>query len=625
MSRNRRTSPGVVHVPAAVATLQPFVDAGVLGAPEVHLAAWVVRASGVTDPLVVLGVAMASWAAQHGHACADLAELPEVVMAASAAGPTGLERTGELHLEWPELGTWVAALAAGAPAVRVVDTWDEPGRLDQEPLVLHQHRLYLQRHWVDECTVAGLLRAQATQRDADLSRSVQSLLDVLLPIEVDGSSNQQRLAVQCAATHRVALVVGGPGTGKTYSVARLLAALVTEARSHGRALHIALAAPTGKAAARLKESIDAAVGGKDLAEAVDPNVLAEIGRLAPTTIHRLLGAAPPRRTRFAHDAAHRLPHDVIVIDETSMVSLALLARLLEAVRPEARLVLVGDPDQLESVELGAVLGDLVSAGSVPATPLADHVVRLTRTHRFGGDSPIALLADAVRLGDPDTARLRASASAGSSSVRLVEASDPRSSTATGAVAALVVPVLERLRDAAESADALGALEASHEVRILCAHREGPFGVEAWNDLGERWLCGPAGASGRWYAGRPVLVTRNDARLGLANGDNGVVVRRGDRLRAVFSLGGELVEFDPVQLDSVETAYAMTVHKSQGSEYHSVVLVLPPEHSPLVGRELLYTAVTRARRQLLMVGTPEALEACVTAPARRMTGLARALG
>jgi len=361
----------------------------------------------------------------------------------------------------------------------------------------------------------------------------------------------------------------------------------------------------------------------------------------PLTIHRLLGPLPTKRQRFRHDAAAPLPYDVVVIDETSMVALPLLARLLEAVRPDASLVLVGDPDQLESVELGAVLRDLAEvavpgdgpSSSVTSSVLAGHGVRLLRSHRVEVDSPIALLADAVRSGDAplaDQRSPRASSStdvgdgAGGGSVRFVEHDDPSSSAVVEAVRSFIEPAFIDVRQAAEAGDAESALRAVGRARILCAHRHGPHGVSTWNSLVERWLHGPTGPGRAWYPGRPLLVMSNAPRLGLSNGDTGVLIRSADRLVAVFRGEHGLLQFEPVQLDDVETAFAMTVHKSQGSEYPDVALVLPPATSPLASRELLYTGITRTRSRLLVVGSRTALEQSVLTSSHRMTGLADAL-
>ena len=609
-----------VRIPPSVVSLTPWVEAGVLGPTEVHLADWVARASGDDRALVALAVGMASWAAQHGHACADLRQLPEAVAAEHAVRN---DDQSAVELEWPDTEHWLEVLRDAPAVVRCTDVVDEVAVLDQHPLVMHGSRVYLQRYWVDECGIAASLRTRAGDVSTELTPAAATVLEQLLPSLDHGEPNLQRAAADAVLTNRIALVVGGPGTGKTYSVARMLAVLLEQQPS----LRVALAAPTGKAAARLQESIAAALQQPDVEQHISAEVRGTLAAVTPSTIHRLLGPLGDRRQRFRYDAANPLPHDVVVIDETSMVSLPLMARLLEAVRPDARLVLIGDPDQLESVDLGAVLGDLVQVVvDHPEGVLAGRGRRLVRGHRYGGDTPIALLADAVRRGDAATAlqHLRADALVDGSSVRFHECLDPTTPAVVAAVEHVVGPQLAALRAAAEAGDAEGALAASAAVRILCAHREGPFGVSTWNRLAEQWMCGAAGAGSMWFPGRPLLATRNDPRLGLANGDTGVVVREGGELMAVFHTALGRQSFHPVQLADVRTAFAMTVHKSQGSEYPTVVLVLPPRTSPLVGRELVYTGATRAKTTLHVVGDPLSLTDCLATPARRMTGLADAL-
>ena len=383
----------------------------------------------------------------------------------------------------------------------------------------------------------------------------------------------------------------------------------------------------------MQESIAAALSQPDMLEHVALPVREALAEVEPSTIHRLLGPLPTQRRRFRHDATNPLPHDLVVIDEASMVSSPLLARLLEAVRPDSRLVLIGDPDQLESVELGAVLGDIVRAAreadeDESPGPLAGQIFRLISGHRFGGDSPIALLADAIRRGDADDVVSRLDPDEGrdadDSTVGFINTMNPLEPASIAAIESVIAPSLVKIRAAAEVGDAEQALQHFSEARILCAHRLGPFGVSTWNQLAERWLCGGSDPGTTWYVGRPLLATRNDASLGLSNGDTGVVVRDGEHLVAVFDTALGIVRFDPVQLDDVDTAYAITVHKSQGSEYDTVVMILPPVTSPLVGRELLYTGITRAKQRLLVVGSSAVVRLSVETPTRRMTGLTRSL-
>jgi exodeoxyribonuclease V alpha subunit len=310
---------------------------------------------------------------------------------------------------------------------------------------------------------------------------------------------------------------------------------------------------------------------------------------------------------------------VVIVDETSMVSLSLMARLVEAVRPQARLVLVGDPGQLTSIEAGAVLGDIVGpVGDDPAGAGAGIVV-LDRVHRFG--SAIAALAGAIRRGDAD-ATIHALSEQRDEVTWLPVDADAHAALAPvhdGAVAAARA-VIEAARNG-EASQALGALAG---FRVLCAHRRGPYGVQTWTDRIERWLATEVegfGAEGQWYVGRPLLVTENDYALRLYNGDTGVVVATAQgRVSAAFERRGEIVEFSPTRLAAVDSVYAMTVHKSQGSQFDTAAVLLPDPTSRLLTRELLYTAVTRARERLILAGTEEAIRLAVARPVARASGL-----
>ncbi|MEA2191048.1 MAG: exodeoxyribonuclease alpha subunit, partial [Solirubrobacteraceae bacterium] len=403
-----------------------------------------------------------------------------------------------------------------------------------------------------------------------------------------------------------------PGTGKTTTVARIVALLLEQQRADDHDLLIGLAAPTGKAAARLEEAVHDEAQGLDVAGAVRAQLL----DLHASTLHRLLGWRPGSHSRFRHHRANRLPHDVVIVDETSMVSLSLMARLVEAVRPGARLVLVGDPGQLTSIEAGAVLGDIVG----PAT--GEGIVVLDRVHRFGG--AIALLADAIRAGDGDAV------------MALLEAQpDDVTWIAADVEQDEAQPALDALRDQATTAgravfqsasrgDARDAIAALGAFRVLCAHRRGAHGVAAWTARIEGWLASAIDGfdpDGPAYVGRPLLVTENDYELRLYNGDTGVVVRtEADRVSACFERGGELLEFTPTRLGAIETVFAMTIHKSQGSQFDTTVVLLPPPTSRILTRELLYTAATRARRRLILVGTQETIRFAVARPVARASGL-----
>ena len=411
---------------------------------------------------------------------------------------------------------------------------------------------------------------------------------------------------------RFTVVAGGPGTGKTTTVARILALLDEQAGAAGLPPpRVALTAPTGKAAARLEE----AVHTEAATMAVDEEVRGRLRALPASTLHRLLGWRPDSRSRFRHDRDNRLPHDVVVVDETSMVSLSLMAKLVEAVRTDARLVLVGDPDQLASVEAGAVLGDIVGPGT------GQGIVVLRRVHRFGG--AIAALAVAIQRGDGDGAVevLRA----GGDDIHWIDLD-----AATADASALrpvrdgVVGAGTRIVEGAQAGDGRAALAALGAMRVLCAHRRGPYGVTEWTAQIERWLATSIpgyGDGGPWYTGRPLLVIENDYTLRLFNGDTGVVVDAGGgQPLAVFERTSGLLEISPRRLGAVDTVHAMTVHKSQGSQFDAVAVILPDASSPILTRELLYTAVTRARQRLIILGPESSIRAAVGRPIARASGL-----
>jgi exodeoxyribonuclease V alpha subunit len=393
------------------------------------------------------------------------------------------------------------------------------------------------------------------------------------------------------ASGRLEVIAGGPGTGKTTRVARIVAELIEDEDSHPlRPPLIALAAPTGKAAARLQE-------------AVYEQVASGAG-LQASTLHRLLGWRPGSHSRFAHDRGNRLPHDVVIVDETSMVSLSLMERLVEAVRPEARLILVGDPGQLASIEAGVVLGDIVGP-AVASTQIGRGIVVLDRVHRYGGG--IARLAEAIRRGDPDATVAALDGAPG-------EVTWLRDESDLGVVRERALAAARAVLIAARDGAAREALGALGRFRLLCAHRRGPYGVADWNQRVLGWL---EGELQRDYVGRPLLVTENDYELGLYNGDTGVIV---EDAGAVFERGGELLQFSPLRLSAVETVYAMTIHKSQGSQFDTAAVLLPEPESRILTRELLYPAATRARSELILVGTEEAVRAAVARPVARASGL-----
>ena len=613
-------------------------DPAVLTSPDIHVASRLAALAGEAEPVVVLGAAFAVRAVRLGHVCVDLSTIADT--ATSDLDP-GADLSG---LPWPDPGEWLAGLA-GSPLVACGD--DEPAT---RALRLVGPRLYLDRYWRQERQVAADLADRAARPFDRLDEPVlaDGLRRLFTPRPAGAGGPEagesvagrgadlQRLAAAAAVIGRLSVVAGGPGTGKTTTVARILALIEEQAVAAGRRPpRVALAAPTGKAAARLAEAVHDEARSLDVDEEIRGRLLV----LEASTLHRLLGWRPDSASRFRHDRTNRLPHDVVVVDETSMLSLSLMAKLVDAVRPDARLVLVGDPQQLASVEAGAVLGDVVGpAGAgmrmrpavrsrlasvtgeavdatdpTPGIIVGDGIVVLGRVHRFGGG--IAALAAAVARGDADAAC--ALIGEGRPDLRWLDAEDPagvrRDVIHTGSALAAAAAAGQR-------ADAIAALGA---LRVLCAHRQGPGGVSAWNDRIQRWLAGALpgyGSGGPWYPGRPLLVTENDYEVPLYNGDTGVVVAGEGGPVAVFERRGVLRDVAPARLRAVQTLHAMTVHKSQGSQFDEVVVVLPDADGPIVTRELLYTAITRARRRVSIVGPEAVLRAAVGRPIARASGL-----
>ncbi|MCB9439570.1 MAG: exodeoxyribonuclease V subunit alpha [Mycolicibacterium sp.] len=548
-----------------------------------------------SDQLVALAVALAARAVRNGSVCVDLATVHQ-------DSPEGLA--------WPDRHGWLAAiqasplLASDMPVLRLY----------------RENLLYLDRYWREEEQVCrDLLDRVGPGPGADESGSTAIESGLTRVFYRDGS-DEQREAARIALNQATTVLTGGPGTGKTTTVAGLLALLVEQAEAAGRPRpRIALAAPTGKASARLQQAVAAEVA---LLDDADRDRLPE---LRAVTLHRLLGVRPDSSVRFRHHRGNRLPHDVIVVDETSMVSLTMMARLLEAVRPEARLILVGDADQLTSVEAGAVLADLVDGlGARPDTRIA----KLLTSHRFGSD--IGDLAAAIRAGD--AASTLSLLRGGSPSIEFVEVTDPDDPVSTGvepaaALRDVLLPHALAVREAALSGadpdtadrDALAVLDGH---RLLCAHREGPFGVYHWNRQVERWLSDATGENlwAHWYAGRPILVTANDYGVGLYNGDTGVTVARDGILRAVIETDTGPKTFATSRLSDVETMHAMTIHKSQGSQAAEVTVLLPSAQSRLLTRELFYTAVTRAKEKVRVVGTEAGVRAALERRVIRASGL-----
>jgi exodeoxyribonuclease V alpha subunit len=584
----------------AAGPLDPFARAGIVTSADAHVAALLARLArlaGDVDDDTLLAAALAVRAPRTGHTCVDLATIAE------RAAPGDDAPLSDSDLSWPDARPWLAAVA------------ESPLTGDGAPLVLEGSLLYLDRYWREECHVADALRALLDAGPADVDEpALTDGLGRLFP-----EQSRQRDAADVAVRNRLAILAGGPGTGKTTTVARVVALHVEQALAAGRPSPlVALAAPTGKAAARLTEAVGEELDR--LGDALAPEVREAVGALQATTLHRLLGWRPDSASRFRHDRTNRLPHDLVVIDETSMVSLTLMARLLEALRPDARLVLVGDPGQLASIEAGTVLGDLVQAAEPAGAPLHPVTVTLTDPHRF--KDGIAAVAAAIHSGDPDAVidALRSH----DDDVAWLEADAAAPETELTTVRMLATAAASGVREAAQQGDADAALSALASFRLLLAHRSGPYGVSHWNRQVEHWTTPARDRDDEWYVGRPVLVVANDASLGLYNGDLGVVVQRADHRAVVFDRRPERLELSPSRLGDVETVHAMTIHKSQGSQFDAVAVLLPDVTSRILTRELLYTGVTRAKHRLLVVGDEPTIRAAVERPIDRASGLARRL-
>ena len=596
------------HAPAVLRT---FNDIGVLSAADVHVAVRLTSLADEPDELVALAAAFAVRGPRLGHVLVDLATIRSTA-AVDSDEPVDLST-----LPWPDPQEWVWRLTE-SPVVAVGEE-AEPDAA--RPLRLIGTTLYLDRYWREEREVAADLLTFSDGPPAAADEAV--LADGLARLFAgEPDDSRQRLAAATAVRRRFAVVAGGPGTGKTTTVARIVALLAEQAAAVGDPPPlVALAAPTGKAAARLEEAVHAESATLD----VDETVRAQLLDLHASTLHRLLGWRPGSHSRFRHHRTNRLPHDVVIVDETSMVSLSLMARLVESVRPEARLVLVGDPGQLTSIEAGAVLGDIVGRATT-ADPsnssIGDGIVVLDRVHRYGGG--IALLADAIRRGDPDEVMSVLETQPADVSWIPIDAGDPEAEPALVSVRDEALTAGRAVIEAARAGAAHEAIADLGAFRVLCAHRRGPQGVAAWTARIEGWLAtaipdfdpdGPA------YVGRPLLVTANDYELRLYNGDTGVVFQSGGgRVSAAFERRGELLEFTPTRLGAIETAFAMTIDKSQGSQFETAVVLLPSTTSRILTRELLYTAATRARDRLIIVGAQEALRAAIARPVARASGL-----
>ena len=660
--------------------LTRWVERGWLRALDKAFVAFLHELAPEDDPLVLLAAALTSHQLGHGHVCLDLFETLKEPDFALSLPPEGDVQGGAMLLPSQLLGSldgahWCKVLAASNLVALAADSRDN---VRDRPLVLSGKRLYLRRYWAYERRIDLSLRERLTEHESTPNDLLQRLTGLFGPARPGEVIDWQKLACALATRSAFSIVTGGPGTGKTTTVVRLLALLQAPAVEAGMPLRIRLAAPTGKAAARLTESISQQVRTLKVSEAIREKIPSDV-----TTVHRLLGSRPGTR-HFRHHAGNRLPLDVLVVDEASMIDLEMMANLLDALPAHARLVLLGDKDQLASVEAGAVLGDLcrdaeagwyspqtrqwleavsgesLQAGGLQedtqgAHPLAQQVVMLRHSRRFGEGSGIGQLARWVNQQQPEEARKLLSArshddvyglSLKGEQDRTLErllleghGEGPQGYRHYLALLRKQRPPLDSpLEDSRWTDWAREVLQAFDAFQLLCAVRKGPWGVEGLNQRVTEALLRARliESDQQWYEGRPVLMTRNDYGLGLMNGDIGIALKLPEQeghgkqvLRVAFprndGQGG--VRFVlPSRLNDVETVYAMTVHKSQGSEFAHTALILPDALNPVLTKELIYTGITRAKDWFSLIEPrPGVFEEAVRRKVKRLSGLMLELG
>lgn len=635
--------------PELTQDLQQLREGGVLRHLDVKVAEFLCEQYPDTRSEVALLAALISAQQAEGHLCLDLAE-PDLYQRLFyiETQPNGQRAWLRPYLLPEDTSQWRAWLAE-SPLCGSQDS----------PVVLEQNRVYLHRHWQQEAQVADAIakRLSAQQPQAE---GLKTRLDALFP-EADGKEpNWQRAACAMAASRAFTIITGGPGTGKTTTVVKLLALLQQMAMEQQQVLRIRLAAPTGKAAARLTESISEQVSKLSVPVEVQQQLPTEVA-----TLHRLLGSRPNSR-HFRHNQYHPIPADLVVVDEASMIDMELMAALLQALSPSTKLVLLGDKDQLASVEAGAIMGELcretdaaqvnyhasvlqelTQAGIkgleqvVPAPTaslLAQHIVMLRKSYRFDENSGIGELARAVN--NNNRARARVLLEQGGVTAEVQDLAHEQLSQETFAerlptllmdhdygLKQLFRSVHQPLADQDEWARA--CLKQLSRQQLLSGLRTGPYGVENLNHLVETHLrqlrLVPAQTPQRpnlWYVGRPVMVTRNDYQLNLMNGDVGITLEIAGQLRVAFELpNGNIRWVSPRRLSSVETVYAMTVHKSQGSGFGHTLLVLPSSLNPVFTRELIYTAITRSEARFTLISSGGGVfEHAIARATQRASGL-----
>ena len=566
-------APGIVEKLLGERVIEPI---------DRHLAALMTDLVPGADAAVALAAALTSAATREGHTCLDLEEC------AGQEGPAGVTM--------PDLDAWIDALEK-SPVVRTTTC------AVCAPLVLSRDagaRLYLERFFELEKTVAASIRERCSEASQP-TRSHISVVDRHVP--QDEFSQGLRQAVMTTLGGRLCCVSGGPGTGKTTIVARILSVLLDAGLVSQQG--IALTAPTGKAAARLQQAVR------------DESQHEDLSRLEAQTIHRWLISS--RR--------QSVPTDLLVVDEASMVDVIIMGQVFETLAPSARLVLLGDAMQLASVQAGSVFADLVTAAASSSSPLHSCIVELTHNWRFDAKGGIGRLAEAIRRNDADGV-VAVFDDPGEAAItrRPLDGAGGFQELARQVTREVYGPVMQGMTSAPQE-----GFDPFSRFAVLCAHRRGPFGSAHFNRLVEAELreCGLARPRDEFYIGRRLIINRNDASTGLSNGDTGIVVSaHGGGRHVLFpqlrDAAGKARTLPPGRLPDHENVFAMTVHRAQGSEYRDVVVVPGGGDSPLLTRELLYTAVTRARGTVTVHGSEDEIRASFANQTRRISGLRDAL-
>jgi len=637
-------------------TITYLYETGIISKADTHFANFITDLSKDSDPEIFLGAALVSSATGNGDICLDLGSVYEKQVME--------EQNSEMPVIFPKLDVWLEKLRK-SPVV------GNPGEFC--PLILDENnRLYLYRYWEYEKilseSITRRIKEDVKNIDATLlKKSLKRLFPENSRSEnSENDINWQKVASLTAATKRFCVISGGPGTGKTYTVAKILAILLEQAK--GEKLRIFLCAPTGKAAAKLGESIKKTKEELNCSDTIKQAIPAET-----YTIHRMLKTIPGS-PYFRYNSENLLPADVVIVDEASMVDLALMSKLISSIPMTTGLILMGDRDQLASVEAGSVLGDICDtsgmqmfsreyaktieeiagekveekAGEKPGEKidtsikayekgqgLYDCIVVLKKSLRFKGKSKIMKLSQAVNKGDwkPILSILKNNTGLKNNEGRGVKWEEFKASKDSYSI--IAKRIIDGYMDYLKENDPLTALEQFNSFKLLCALKVGPYGAYSLNRLAEevlkkeKLIKTDMSDEYPWYRGRPVLITKNDYSLGLFNGDMGITMpdpKEGDSNLYVFfpETSGEVKRYSPYRIKEHETAYAMTVHKSQGSEFDHVCLVFPDKDYPVLTRELVYTGITRARKSVLIWGSESVLKAAVSRRIKRTSGLRDAL-